>query len=374
MISICQIFDESCDWQHRVAAAQLVDRLGSDKFAWCTASVDAEVARNFRSSLGVPIRIIPRIRTINLLAGPLLGRWLNASAVEIVHAWGPSSGAAAAFASKRPLVIELFDPRLARQHAKMLRILSRRPAFAIVCSSQTIRRRLVEHGVPAEACVTIRPAADFAGIQKMKKSGLRSALELGENDFAILLSDQISRARGNLAGFWAGALLNHLDGKHKVIVPPGAPDADRLTRFATGLKTAPTLITPDRNVPYEQLIAVSDALIMPDPGDVPTTSIAWAFAAGTAVIAAAGYAATELVVSRVNGMLYKHPADVSPALRIVPLLRDREGQRKVCEAARGQAYEVFSLRRYIEQHVQLYENLLAGRPPATGVTDPAQVA
>ena len=56
---------------------------------------------------------------------------------------------------------------------------------------------------------------------------------------------------------------------------------------------------------------------------------------------------------------------------IARLLVDREAHAKPTEAARGQAYEVFSVRRYVDLHARLYENMLAGRPPGTEIVDAA---
>ena len=373
MSTVCHVFDETADWQQRVGVSQLLDRLPRDKFCLPLASIDAPAAREL-SGLPRPIEIVPRIAGVNLFAAPLVGRLLDRRRADLIHAWGSSAAAAARSASLRPLVVELFDPKIAVRGAKVLRTIARPEGFAVVCSTQWIRRRLIENGLPPECCVVIRPGIDFSAIQKFRKSSLRSELGIAEDDFVVLLPEPGSRGGSHLAAFWAGSLLNHLDGHYKVIVPGTTDEDDRIVRFASTLPTPPTLIAPGNTIPFEKLIAIADALVMPDTDDVSTTAVAWAMGAGAAVIAAAGYAVTELIVTRVNGLLYKHPEGKSPALRLIPLLRDRESQRKVKEAARGQAYEVFSLRRYVDQHIQVYENLLAGVSPSIGITDPAQVA
>ena len=73
-------------------------------------------------------------------------------------------------------------------------------------------------------------------------------------------------------------------------------------------------------------------------GDVSTTCIAWAMAAGVAVIGAATYAVAELASHKVGGLLFKPPLRGSSAPAVVRLLRDREAQAKAKEV-RGQAYE-----------------------------------
>ena len=373
MPTVCHVFDETADWQLRVGANQLFDRLPRDKYRLHFASIDAEAAREL-SGLQPRIEIVPRIGGVNLFAAPLLGRVFDRSRADLVHAWGSPAAAATSSASQRPLVVEPFDAEIAVHSAKLLRTIARPSGFAIVCSTQWIRRRLVENGVAPEVCVVIRPGINFGAIQKVRKSTLRSDLDIAADDFVIVLPEPASPSDSILAAFWAGSLLNRLDGHYKVIVPGTSREVDRITRFAATLPPPATLIAPGKSIPLENLVSIADALVVPDTNHVPTTAIAWAMGAGAVVIAAAGYAVTELIVTRVNGLLYKHLEGKSPALRIVPLLRDRELQRKVKEAARGQAYEVFSLRRYAEQHMKLYENLLTGKPPSTGIVDSAQVA
>ena len=53
--------------------------------------------------------------------------------------------------------------------------------------------------------------------------------------------------------------------------------------------------------------------------------------------------------------------------------RRPEGARRT-ETARGQAYEVFSVRAAIDHTERVYANVLAGKPAAEGVADTAVVA
>ena len=100
--------------------------------------------------------------------------------------------------------------------------------------------------------------------------------------------------------------------------------------------------------------------------------MAWAMAADTLVIGTATYAVAELIANRVNGLLFKQTPGRRMVPDIAPLLRgDRSSHVKLKEAARGQAYEVFGLRRCVEQTMQLYENLLAGENAEHNINDPA---
>ena len=124
----------------------------------------------------------------------------------------------------------------------------------------------------------------------------------------------------------------------------------------------------------ERLICVADTMVVAARGDVSTTAIAWAMAAGVAVIGGATYSVAELIANKVNGLLFKQTPGKPMTVAIARLLKDRETQRRLTEAARGQAYEVFGLRRCAEQHMQLYVNMLSGSAPAQGIADSAHAA
>ena len=92
-----------------------------------------------------------------------------------------------------------------------------------------------------------------------------------------------------------------------------------------------------------------------------------------AVIGSAVHAVAELIANKLNGLLFKIEKGETMAIPVARLLQNRDAQRKVKVTARGQAYEVFGLRRFAEQHDRLYGNLLAGKPPGEGILDPAEV-
>jgi glycosyltransferase involved in cell wall biosynthesis len=232
---------------------------------------------------------------------------------------------------------------------------------------------MIEGGVPPESCVTVRPGIDFAFISRARRGTQREQLGIAPGDFVILLIEPVTRNGGHFEAFWAGAMMNHLASNVKVIVPGCSQERQRITRFAATAPSRPALVAPGIKVPFEELIPIADALVVPSDADVSTTAIAWAMASHVAVIAAAGYAVAELIASKVNGLLFKRTRRKSSTATLVRLLEDRTAQAKVKEAAHGQAYEVFSLRRCIEQHTRVYENVISGTAPGEGISDPAQV-
>jgi hypothetical protein len=127
-------------------------------------------------------------------------------------------------------------------------------------------------------------------------------------------------------------------------------------------------------VPFEDLCVAADALVLADVGDCSATAVAWAMAAGTPIIAPATYATTELLAHTLNAMLYKPGLTWRrTAVDICRLMLRLDETGKRTEVARGQAYEVFSLQRMVQQMRQVYVNLQAGSPPSREIRDPAIV-
>ena len=189
-----------------------------------------------------------------------------------------------------------------------------------------------------------------------------------------MLFRSVTRKSGAFDAFWAAALVNHLDGHVRAIVPGVSREQGRIARFAATVPSRPTIITSDDRYRFEELIAVSDVLMTAARGDVSTTAIAWAMASGAAVIGSAVPSIAELIAHKVNGLLYKPLPEKSAAGSLFRLLQDRESLAKVREVSRGQAYEVFGLRRCVEQHIAVYENVLHGVAPGEGLIDSAATA
>ena len=192
---------------------------------------------------------------------------------------------------------------------------------------------------------------------------IRTHLDALDADYQLTLTEGPGHA------IELAAMINCLDGGMRVIVPGKSPERGRICRFAVDVPGPPAMLDLQEPVPFEELVSVCDALVVAPRSDISTTSIAWAMAAETAVIGSAVQAVTELVASKVNGLLFKQVPGKSMATSIAQLLEDRESQAKAKNIARRQAYELFSVRRCIDQHARLYENLLSGATPGEGIVD-----
>ncbi len=374
---ICHFFDRSAGWEQRVGLCQLLDRLPADQYENHLAAIHGSP----RTSLGFldrAIDVLPHLADSAAFSGPAVSRFVAKRKIDLIHAWGVEAAAAAQSVSDTPLLLQIYDPLVATCEVRRLRALAHRrwggclPAgFAVACNCEVVRRRLVEGGFPQDLTVVIRPAVDFSVINTARGGSLREDLALTWNDHVVIVPEPVSRAAGSLKAVYAVCLRNHLSGGLRVIVPGHSPERRRIERFVARLPVSSPLVTISSHIPFEQLVSISDTMLITPLRDISTTSIAWAMAAGVTVIGTATYAVSEMIANKVNGLLFKHGPDRAMAASLSKFLQDRTRYEEVRQTARSQAYEVFGLRRYVEQTVQLYDNLLSSRSADHGISDSA---
>ncbi len=389
-----------------MALTQLVDRLPKEHVSQQAVSLGPV---GIKLGSGLTAKTLPSFGAMTALSAPFVARALRKLGTGLVHAWGVEAAAAASAGSTGPLVLEMFDPIEATTRIKLIRTLVRARGFAIACGCQIVRRRLIEGGVSPEACVVIRPGVDFGAINQWKRGGLREELGIGRDETMILVPEPVTSAGGQLDAYFAASMLVHLGATLRVVVSGGGRGREGIANFSKGLLEQRSLVLPDPSIPFEELMAVADVLVVAPRGDHSTTAIAWAMASNVLVIGTAVYSVAELISHKVNGLLYKQTmgrsmlpglakllAGVSPISNVetskrrnvekgmtetenapssADLLHGVGGERidvvRLKQTAHGQAYEVFGLRRFVEQHLRLYRNLMEGVAPGEGIVDSA---
>ncbi len=370
---VLHVFDGAADWEQRVAAEQLLTRLDADRFQQSIASVDSRVPASdwFADTVVArhPIRF-----GLALTAAPALRKLVEERGVRIVHAWGTQAAVASVAALPKgcALVIERFDPFLTPTEAKTLRAIASHRHTAIACSAATVSRRLIERGVPEPVCVVIRPGVDFKRINAVKRGGaVRRGLGIAPDDHLTVTAHPIGGRSGHRYVVCGGYIQGYVNPKRRMALYGDGPEYRQLHRLAQMLPSRDSLLWADSNVRYEELVAAADALVITPLDDASTTPIAWAMAASVPVVGTAVYAVAELIGHKHNGYLILPKREQAMSTRIAAALTHAGEMTKEREVARGQAFEVFSVRRFADQHMQLYENLAAGRTAGHGISDTA---
>lgn len=370
---ILHLFDSHTSWEQRVAAQQLLHRLPSKQHTQFLAIIDAQEPHSNPFN-GAPVIHIPRRVSLNLFTAPAVRRLIADHSIDLIHAWSTrvARTAAAARSQNCALILWRSDPHIAQAEARLLRTLGASGPFAVSCNSGTVRRRLIEKGVPADQCVVVRPGVDFGSINEARKdTSLRARLGLTPEDHIVLLSEPVCRRGGHERAVFAGHLRQNLSINHRMLFYGDNSETRRLKRLSHPMPMSEGIVWSGDELPYEQIIAISDALLVPAFDDVPTTSIAWAMAARVPIVATAVYSIAELIAHKHNGLLIKPEPGPPMAVRIAKALNQTDSMQEQIERAQGQAYEVFSIRRFADQHLQLYKNLTTGAAPNEAITDSA---
>ncbi|MCK4660733.1 MAG: glycosyltransferase [Phycisphaerae bacterium] len=372
-IQVLHVVDSTIGWDQRLAIEQLLNRLPAERFTQQVVGLGHRKGEYAR--IDAPVKVMPHRPYLDFLTTPRLWSLLDKRRVDLVHAWGMHaiSTSLSIGHNSFPIIASVFDPAATDRYSRSYRVKPQVRRLVFACATELVRRYLVEKGVSPEDTVLIRPGVNFSTLNRAKKSNLRSRLGLSSRDVVLLTDYPATRQGGQFCAFWATAVRSFLDTGIKLMLPGDSRETERIRRLACAVGQTAVLVLPGDQYRQEKLIAIADCLLIPAVTGVSVTAIAWAMGAGIPVIASAGRATAELLRHHHNGFLIKPEETKRLAIRFAEAVGQRREWNNLTETARSQAYEVFSLHRCIEQTQNVYENLLANRPPSDGIKDPAIV-
>ena len=303
---------------------------------------------------------------VGALAAGALGRGGGRAAADadVVHAWGGRALAAAVLRGRGRIVFSpthFPSPRTAR----WLRAAMSYRDIHVVCSTATQRRVLVERGVPLDRCHLIRPGVDFAKVRRRRDPELRRRLGFTDADHVLLAPGESTRAAAHEDAVWAGAIAHFLDPHYRMLLwgrgeRIGAA-IGRGRAIAAGMAAAaePTL---GAAVEFESLLPAADAVLVTARGPVPTLPIAVCMAAWLPIVSTVTYTVAELLEDRHTALMVPRHEPRMVARRLLDLRQDAKLQWSIADVARTEAYEYFSLTRFLDQWRGVYRQVSEGRP------------
>jgi glycosyltransferase involved in cell wall biosynthesis len=134
--------------------------------------------------------------------------------------------------------------------------------------------------------------------------------------------------------------------------------------LATELDLASDVFFTGRCERVADLLAISDVCVLSSRAEGFSNSILEYMAAGRAVVATRVGGAGEVVVEGETGYLIEAGDDEQMAARIISLLRDRDGARRMGARGREIVEQRFSCEAQLERTASLYDQLLTAKQTA----------
>jgi len=285
----------------------------------------------------------------------------NLAGVDLVHAWGSKALTVAVMGGRRPVVYSP-APDLQKRGARWLSAIMQYRDIEVIAPSATLRKAVLRSGISPEKSHLIRPGVDFGRIKK-RNPQIREALGLSKDDRVLLASGESTRGANHRLAAWAAAILGAMDERWKLILWGRGPDAHRVKHFAQRVYRGSLLVVADqaaRRFDYEELLGACDLVLNTSKGAVATLPIAMAMAAAAPIISTVTYTVSELLEDHHNSLLVTKPSARLLAQRALELHEDGGLKWRLTDMARTEAYDYFSLTRFVQQWREVYRQVAAG--------------
>jgi glycosyltransferase involved in cell wall biosynthesis len=327
-----------------------------------TEAAARQLAGDASGTFEVDTRTIGRGGTYSTSFSALvrLRRGREIDAYDVVHAFGARAMAVASVTSRRPIA---YSPdRFPRAgDARWLRAVADARDLHVVAPTETMRRAQVTRGLPIERCHLIRPGVDFSLIKRRRDDALRAKLGFAPDDFVILAPGESTRAPAHSLAVWAASILHVLDPKYRLLLWGRGPLVAQAERFAQRTHQHGLLEVAERElrrrVPFEQLMSAADVVLVTATEPSPTLPVAVCMAAALPIVALVTPTTSELLEDRHTALMVGRPAPRILAQRVLDLRSDPGLQWTISDMARTEAYEYFSMTRFLNQWRAVYRQI-----------------
>ncbi|HEY8668119.1 MAG TPA: glycosyltransferase family 4 protein [Tepidisphaeraceae bacterium] len=281
---------------------------------------------------------------------------------DVIHAWGGRALGAASLAGT-PVI---FSPdSLTRVRSlRWLRAMQSHRAVEVICPTATLRRLCVERGVPISRCHLIRPGIEFARIKRRRDSQLRTALGFSEQDYVILAAGESSRAANHRLAVWTVAIAHLLDERYKLLVWGRGGALSSVEHFSRRAHQPEMVSFAEqrlgRATEFEELLPAADMVLATANGPVDPLPIQIAMAAALPIVSTVTYTIGELLEDHHTALLAAKDAPKAIAQRIIELRNGASLQWTLADMARTEAYEYFSMSRFLNQYRAAYQQAAKG--------------
>jgi len=289
----------------------------------------------------------------------------HAPTIDLVHAFGADALTTAAIGFSGPILYSPIEFP-SRREIGWLRAVSAYRNVQAVASTTTQHKAIVTTGGSApDRCHLIRPGVDFANVRRRRDDALRATLGFGPDDFVILANGESTRNATHEGAAWAAGILHFLDPRVRLLLWGHGKRAARIARYASHIVSPRFVgigIRLGEDCSYEALLPATDLVVVSAKGPVATLPIAIAMAAALPIVSTVSYTVAELLEDRHTALMSRNATPGELARRIQDVRNDATLQWTIADTARAEAYEHFSLTRFLNEYRTLYRQVTAGQP------------
>ncbi len=276
-----------------------------------------------------------------------------------IHAWGPAELIVDASSPASRIIFSPQSP-MNRSWLRWIKFVMRRRRVEIVYPSATLRDSYIDCGVTTGDCQVIYPGVDLDRLCESDVN-LRRGLGIADSDLVLLAPGESTSHSAHRSSIWSTAILHFLDERYRLLVWGRGPSVESLSRFARSGRHERVLLLAEqqlqRAIDFEQIIPAADAAIVSADGLAPTLPLFICMAAGLPVVAAKTPATDEFLKDNLTALIEPTSTPRRLAQRVLDLQSDPSLKRDIADAARAEAREKYSAKRFFENWQQIYGRL-----------------
>ncbi len=237
-----------------------------------------------------------------------------------------------------------------------------RLSHRIVANSEAVRQQLMAEGVTDSRIVTVYNGLDLGRVQpSLSRDEALEHFNLPRGD-ARLFVTIVANLRHDVKDhptFLRAARRVHLEVPEAAFVIAGEGElTNKMRALAAELGLERDVFLTGRCDRVADLLAISDVCVLSSRAEGFSNSILEYMAAGRPVVATRVGGASEAIVEGETGYLVAAGDDEQMAARIVALLRDAGGARRMGQRGREIVEQKFSCEAQLNRTVSLYDQLL----------------
>ena len=322
--------------------------------------------RRSLESAGIPVEVLGKRWRVDPVAMGRLVRHVTRLRPDLVHTWLFAANAYGRVAARlagvgRIVAGERCVDRWKSWHQLAIDRRLVRWTDRIVTNSPGVRDFYVQHGLPAEKFTVIAGGVPVHERSAESRSALLAELGLPAAARLIGAIGRLWPQKRVKELIWAAELVHLIDPAVHLLVIGDGPQRRMLERFTS-------LLQADRHVRFlgerddvGRILSHLDVCWLGSQYEGLPNAVMEAMAAGVPVVATDIAGNRDLVVPGETGFLVPVAARRERARVTDRILRDPQLARRLGEAARKRVRAHFGVERMIDEHVALYEELLAGR-------------